>query len=106
MVAGDSRAEKEMFQWATSRAPKAMRRVDAFSAREVLQYSSDEEYADDEWAGKEETIDPVEALVPTSSQFLVSCALSRKRDGLIAPCFSDAGASESSVPEAPPLRAC
>ena len=35
-VAGDSRAEQEMCQWETNRARKAMRRVDAFNAREVL----------------------------------------------------------------------
>jgi len=42
-----------------------MRPVDAFNARGVLEYSSDDEYSDDELAGEEESIDPVAALVRT-----------------------------------------
>jgi len=64
-VAGDSRSEQEMCPWTTSRARTAMRPVDAFNARGVLEYSSDDEYSDDELAGEEESIDPVAALVRT-----------------------------------------
>jgi len=42
-----------------------MRCVDAFNAREVLDFSSADEYANDELVGEEEAIDPVAALVRT-----------------------------------------
>jgi len=62
-VAGDSRADEEMCQWAKKRACKAMPHVDASNARHEVEYGSDEEYSDSELVGVDEGIDPVTALV-------------------------------------------
>ena len=62
-VAGDSRADEEMCQWAKKRACKAKRHVDAFNARHEVEYGSDDEYSDSELVGGDEGIDPVAALV-------------------------------------------
>jgi len=62
-VAGDSRANEEMCQWAKKRACKAQRRVDAFNARNEVEHESDDAYSESELVGGDESIDPVAALV-------------------------------------------
>jgi len=62
-VAGDSRANEEMCQWARKRACKEKRRVDASNARNEVEHESDDEYSESELVGGDESIDPVAALV-------------------------------------------
>ena len=77
-VAGDSRVDEEMCQWAKKRACKAKRLLDAFNARNEVEYGSDDEYSDSELVGGDEGIDRVAALVMAfyDCKYAVSPALS------------------------------
>jgi len=69
-MAGDSRANEEMFQWAKKRACKAKRRADAFNARNEVEHELDDEYSESELVGEDESIDPVAALVITETKYI------------------------------------
>jgi len=62
-VAGDSRADEAMCQWAKKGAYKAIWRVKAFSALKKVEHESDEDYSGSELVGGDESIHPVAALV-------------------------------------------